>query len=209
MTNGLKIDGLGIHTCNGICLEVAPGQCIGLTGASGAGKTLFLRALADLDPHKGRMWLNGVASDEMPAFQWRRKVGLLPAESAWWHDTVKPHLLNVSEQALFELGFDPQVLDWQISRLSSGERQRLALLRLLGRRPQVLLLDEPTANLDSANAARVEALLEQYLKTHQPMMVWVGHDLDQLHRICEPVYTLFEKQLKPVDGPLPQGREGK
>lgn len=208
MEKGLSVDGLAIPTCTHIRLAVMPGQCIGIAGPSGTGKTLLLRALADLDPHQGQMRLDNVASGDMTAPQWRRQVGLLPAESAWWHDTVGPHLPDASEQALGDLGFDPRVLDWQVSRLSSGERQRLALLRLLGHRPRVLLLDEPTANLDAQNTARVEALLIRYKSERPAAIVWVSHALDQLDRLCSPVYTFHDKRFECVEYNLTLDREG-
>jgi ABC-type multidrug transport system ATPase subunit len=88
---------------------------------------------------------------------WRRRVGLLPAESGWWADRVGAHFITTNDARnpattptpiLARLGFEPDVLDWDVQRLSSGERQRLGLARLLLNRPEVLLLDEATANLD-------------------------------------------------------------
>lgn len=207
MASGLKVSHFGIRTVNDINLELAPGQCAGLTGPSGTGKTLLLRALADLDPHDGQMWLDGVAAEAMPVHHWRRQVGLLPAESAWWHDHVKPHFSDVYEPWLTALGFGPEVLDWQISRLSSGERQRLALFRLLMLKPKVLLLDEPTANLDGENTARAERLLNAYRLEHQAVIVWVGHDLEQLKRNCRPVYAIRNGRLVILNAPDVKGRE--
>lgn len=195
-----------MHTLKGIDLQIEPGRCVGLTGPSGSGKSLFLRALADLDPHEGRVRLDGVEAGQMPAHQWRRLVGLLPAESAWWHDSVGPHLGEAPAEWLNALGFDAAVLDWQISRLSSGERQRLALLRLLVLRPKVLLLDEPTANLDHANIERVEALLAEVRRSRPLMVVWVSHDLEQLRRNCDPVYRVDGNRIQPLDGPALTGR---
>ncbi len=172
---------------------------MGLSGPSGSGKTLFLRALADLDPYQGRMRLDGTAADEVTAPQWRRRVGLLPAESAWWFDTVGPHFSESPGQWLHQLGFDDRVMDWEISRLSSGERQRLALLRLLVNRPRVLLLDEPTANLDRTSITRVEALLQEYRRSERPVMIWVSHDINQLLRLCEPILIIEGRHLKPLD----------
>jgi ABC-type iron transport system FetAB ATPase subunit len=199
--NGFHIVDLGVHTLQNVRLTLEPGQCVGLTGASGSGKSIFLRALADLDPHAGGMYLDGVAAELVPAPQWRRQVGLLPAESAWWHDAVGPHFDHVPRQWLAELGFDTGVMDWQVSRLSSGERQRLALLRLLSRQPRVLLLDEPTANLDRENTRRVESLLSRYRRQHAVMMIWVSHDPEQLRRNCDPIFTIAGSRLEPFRGP--------
>jgi ABC-type iron transport system FetAB ATPase subunit len=200
---------LGVHTLQNINLTVAPGQCVGLTGPSGSGKSLLLRALADLDPHAGDMSLEGVGADQIPAPLWRRRVGLLPAESSWWHDTVGPHFSQVPDALLRQVGFDVGVMDWKISRLSSGERQRLALLRLLVLQPQVLLLDEPTTNLDRQNSQRVESLLERYRRSHSPMMIWVSHDLDLLQRNCAPIYNVEDNRLIRFDQQPPSaGRAG-
>lgn len=193
--NGLKIADFGVHTVKGVNLEIPTGQRLGLSGPSGSGKTLLLRAIADLDPHQGRMWLDGVAADVIEVHQWRRQVGLLLAESAWWHDTVGPHFTTVDESWFAELGFSLDVLKWQIDRLSSGERQRLALLRLLMLKPKVLLLDEPTANLDAQSIGRVERLLGTYCEDHQPVVIWVSHDKEQLSRNCSAILTILGDRL--------------
>lgn len=201
MSNSLNIVNLGIHTLANVCLEVNAGQCAGLTGPSGSGKTLLLRAVADMDPHEGQVHLNGLAADQTSPEIWRRQVGLLPAESAWWHDTVGPHFETNSQQWLDLLGFDRSVLSWDIRRLSSGERQRLALVRLLEHMPRVLLLDEPTANLDARNIERVEAVISEYRKRHQPSVLWVSHDQGQLRRNCDRLFIIEGSQLQPVDTP--------
>ena len=195
MQNGLKIVNLGVATLKNINLLIEPGQCVGLTGPSGIGKSLFLRALADLDPHEGEMWLDGVSSDQIAAPLWRRKVGLLPAESAWWYDTVGSHFAQTPDQWLQAVGLAPTVMTWQVIRLSSGERQRLALVRLLTMQPNVLLLDEPTANLDRENTKRVEVLLANIRQSQRIMIIWVSHDLAQLHRNCGPIYTVSNNQI--------------
>lgn len=198
--SGLKIADFGVHTVKGVNWEIPAGQCIGLCGPSGSGKTLLLRAIADLDPHQGQMWLDGMSAEAMAVHQWRRQVGLLPAESAWWHDTVEPHFNNIVESWLTELGFTFEVLKWQINRLSSGERQRLALLRLLMLKPRVLLLDEPTANLDAKSIGRVEHLLKTYCLDHQPVVIWVSHDEAQLNRNCSAIFTIRGDRLVPAGG---------
>lgn len=120
----------------------------------------------------------------MTAPVWRRRCAYLPAESQWWADTVAEHFDTCDEQCLVALGFTAAVMDWQVARLSTGERQRLALARLLANRPQALLLDEPTASLDPDNAGRVEQLIGRYRREHGAPVIWVSHDSRQIARVC-------------------------
>ncbi len=169
------------------------GECVGVQGASGAGKSLLLRALVDLDPRSGTLMLGGVDADTLSGPQWRRQVGLLPAESGWWLDGVGAHFSDfatVDAQLLATLGFERSVGDWQVSRLSTGERQRLAIVRLLSNQPACLLLDEPTASLDHDMVARVEQLLLTYAAGNQAPLLWVSHDAAQLERVCNRRMTM-------------------
>jgi len=148
-----------------------------------------------MDPFEGHLSLDGSAAHSMPAPQWRRQVALLPANSAWWHDTVGPHFERFETPAYETLGFPPEVAAWEIRRLSSGERQRLALLRVLALRPAVLLLDEPTANLDKANTHQAEALICSYGKRQAAAILWVSHDVDQLRSLCTRAYGMQAGRL--------------
>src|SRR4051812_32703727 len=137
------------------------GECIAIRGPSGAGKTLLLRAIADLDPNAGTVILVDRDRSTIPGPEWRRLVGYVPAEPGWWAETVGKHFVDRAAAAVFlnNLGFPDETESWSISRLSTGERLRLALVRALIMRPKVLLLDEPTASLDAASVAAVEALI--------------------------------------------------
>jgi len=182
-------------------LTVEAGTCIGLAGPSGIGKTLFLKAIADLIPHVGDVRLDGIGHHEIPAPVWRRRVALLPATPVWWHDTVRGHFPAEPFPAGVtpaDLGLAGDVLGWGVARLSAGERQRLALLRLLAREPACLLLDEPTANLDGRTARKVEAAVGRYMQKNGAPVLWVAHDAAALARVANRIVTLTPSGL--VDG---------
>lgn len=189
---------LVVHDRGPFTLSVEKAECLGISGPSGSGKTLLLRALADMDPHEGELLLDGAASESVKGPDWRRQVGLLPSESRWWLETVEEHFEAFSSEWLQELGMDERVLKWKVAQLSSGERQRLALLRMLSRHPKVLLLDEPTANLDSANSQKVEKLVNSYRLGRQAAVVWVSHDEDQLERVSQRRVAFIDGKLEPV-----------
>jgi ABC-type iron transport system FetAB ATPase subunit len=191
----LSLDGVACLPLDPVRLEIAAGECVALHGPSGSGKTLLLRALADLDPHEGRVRLDGREQSELPGPQWRRRVGLLPAESAWWAERVGEHFAEGAGAMLEALGLDPRCMGWEVSRLSSGERQRLALARLLAGEPEVLLLDEPTANLDADNTARVEAVIEAYRRERGAAVLWVSHDPEQRRRIAARHFLIRDRRL--------------
>jgi len=183
IADGLVIVGLSNRLLRGAGLGVPPGQCVTLSGPSGSGKSLLLRSIADLDPHEGEVFINGKESQQIPAPEWRRRVMLIPAESQWWYETVGEHFLPDMEVDFEALGFDKGVGDWQVDRLSTGEKQRLGILRGLSLQPDALLLDEPTSALDNENRLAVEKLVSRYRQDHGTPVVWVSHDRDQIERI--------------------------
>jgi ABC-type iron transport system FetAB ATPase subunit len=179
-------------------IAVAEADCVCLTGPSGAGKSLLLRAVADLIPHLGDASLDDSLCSTMKPSLWRRQVGYLPSESHWWSDRVGDHFSQPHAMAFQQLGFDTDVLNWEVSRLSTGEKQRLALLRLLTNQPRALLLDEPTASLDAQGVTRVETMLGNYQQQHQVPLLWVSHDAEQVERVAHRVFELQQGQVREV-----------
>jgi ABC-type iron transport system FetAB ATPase subunit len=167
-------------------LQVDGGECVMLMGASGSGKTVLLRLIADLDPGSGSVSLNGQAREAMPAHGWRRQVIYQAAEPAWWAPTVRAHLapqtLPRVEALIPRLGLAPAMLDADLTRLSTGERQRFALLRSLSCQPAVLLLDEPTAALDVDSTLAYEQVLQGELARGLGVL-WVTHSPEQARRM--------------------------
>lgn len=167
-----------------ISFELADSACLGVSGPSGSGKSLLLRALADLDSSEGEVALDGILREETAAPLWRRRVCYLAAESGWWADQVGAHFSNwqAARPLLADLGLPEACRDWPVARLSSGERQRLALARALIQGPRVLLLDEPTAALDPEATTAVEAIVGRHLG-EGGLALWVSHDAAQLGRV--------------------------
>lgn len=180
----LKLENFAPDVLAPFDLSVESGESLSLTGPSGSGKSLLLRAVADLDPHQGEAWLDGRASHDFTPPQWRRQVGYLPAESHWWSPLVGDHFPDPDAALVQALGLPPEVFDWKVGRLSSGERQRLAVARMLGARPRVLLLDETTANLDGINTDRVEKVIRDYQDATGAALLWVSHDPAQRERVA-------------------------
>jgi UDP-glucose/iron transport system ATP-binding protein len=184
-----------------IDLRIESGSCTAISGPSGAGKSLLLRAISDLDENTGHVSLDGTIRDALPAPEWRRKVAYVPAESGWWAENVQDHFIETPGLTeLLQAVALSNALSWQVSRLSTGERQRLALVRALQLNPDVLLLDEPTSALDPSSVARVEALLKARLEAGCAVLL-VSHDPDQPSRLEAHRYYMSSGEL--FENPAP------
>jgi ABC-type iron transport system FetAB ATPase subunit len=182
-------------------LSLAAGACAAITGPSGSGKSVFLRMIADLDANEGEVWLNGRERASMPAPEWRRHAMYVPAESGWWADLVIEHfpLNRRSDLASFagRLGVRADRLDAPVAQLSTGEKQRLSLIRALLPGPPMLLLDEPTGPLDEESVTRVEALLHERMAAGTSIVL-VTHDPGQAERLGARLYRMMERHLETI-----------
>ncbi len=176
-----------------VSLEVCAGEAVALLGPSGSGKSLLLRAIADLDQSEGEVRLRGSERNRMSGPEWRRKVTYLAAEPGWWESYVASHFpdLDRARERMPDLGLSPDMLERPIAELSTGERQRLALLRVLCQDPDVMLLDEPTGNLDQASVHHVEDVLRKRVGEGTAIL-FATHDEDLASRLADRVVRVAQ-----------------
>ncbi|TDE35938.1 amino acid ABC transporter ATP-binding/permease protein [Antarcticimicrobium sediminis] len=175
--------GRDVALLSGVSFAVAPGQMLAISGASGTGKSTLLDALAGIAPLRaGSARLLGVPLGEWPEPALRQHLTLLPQRTALLGGTIlenleiaRPGLTeDEAQEVLRAVALDGVIaergglearLDEGGAGLSGGESRRLALARALLRRPDILLLDEPTEGLDAETARRVVAGIRAYLPT--------------------------------------------
>jgi len=181
----LRVDYLAVSGLPPVSFEVAPHECLAVEGPSGAGKTRLLRAIADLDAADGFVYLEGAERREVPAPEWRRRVRYASAEPAWWDARAREHFLAGAklDRLILAVGLEPSLLDRPISELSTGERQRLGLVRALADEPRVLLLDEPTSALDAQATALAEELIRFQILAGRIVLL-VSHNPAQIVRLA-------------------------
>lgn len=198
----LKIRGLVRPGLEPVDLDVDAGECVAVSGPSGAGKSLMLRAIVDLDPNDGDVTFDGDSRMAMPAPDWRHRVVYVPAEAGWWADRVADHFPDAAIAAplVTRLGLPAAALDWEVARLSTGEKQRLALARALVRSPDALLLDEPTSGLDPETAVIVESMIHERVADGIAVLI-VTHDAKQASRLAERRFRMDKGKLSPAADP--------
>ena len=199
MQTSLRVKQLRSEHAGPFELILGMGACAAITGPSGSGKSLFLRMIADLDPNEGEIWLNGRERASMPAPEWRKQVSYVSAESGWWADTVIEHFPGSTRDAIeimsARLGLRDELIDAPVTQLSTGEKQRLALMRAMLPNPPVLLLDEPTGPLDEASVARVETLLQGRMASGMSILM-VTHDPNQAQRLGSERYRMTARRME-------------
>lgn len=185
----------GLHVLKGIDLSVYEGEILAIVGASGAGKSTLLHILGGLDrPSEGEVRFQGKSifamnDTELAKFR-NRHVGfvfqfhhLLPEFTAV-ENVAMPAMIegrsfdvvrDKAAQLLMEVGLGGR-LDHKPAELSGGEQQRVAVARALMNRPKVILADEPTGNLDTANSQMLHELLWDLCKSRQQALVIVTHN---------------------------------
>ena len=208
-----------LYVLRGINLEIAQGQIIAIVGASGAGKSTLLHIVGTLDrPTSGRVYYDdldvfGLSDEQLARFR-NQQVGfvfqfhhLLP-EFTTLENVAMPALIRgkkmpeVAEQAskfLQQVGLGDRT-EQKPPTLSGGEQQRVAVARALMNSPRVILADEPSGNLDSANSEKLHDLIWNLSREHGYTFVVVTHNealakrADKVARIVDGVIQLKKRR---------------
>lgn len=203
-----------VDILRGITLEVAAGETLGLTGPSGSGKSSLLMLMGGLERATGGKVhalgqdLTSMSEDQLAAFR-KSHMGvvfqsfhLIPTMTALENVATPLELAGAkdaferAEAELVAVGLENRMLHYP-SQMSGGEQQRVALARAAAPRPQILLADEPTGNLDAANGAAIIELLFGLRDRHGATLVLVTHAPDLAAR-CDRVIELADGALQQV-----------
>ncbi len=203
----------GTKALQGINLTVKSGEILTIIGHNGSGKTTLLRLMALLDkPSRGKIIYNGEKIDDSNAAKYRKGVTMVFQKPVVFNTTVFENIAyglrlrgreDFSITAKFESTINSALLKGyghrMARKLSGGEQQRVILARALALEPELLLLDEPTANLDPTSAAIVERIIGR-LRGRTTVVV-ATHNIFQAKRISDRVGCLLNGKLVDVDKP--------
>ena len=204
----------GRDILKGINLEVARGEVFALIGPTGAGKTTLLRLLDLLDtPTSGSIYFDGIdatRSDKL-RLKIRRRMSFVLQKPVVFNTSVHDNIayglkwrgltgssLQQRVQRILEMVGLSDDRDRNARTLSGGEAQRVAIARAIATEPELLLLDEPTANLDPNSTARIEELISDIIQQHNTTIIMATHDIAQGQRLADRMGVLINGEVHQI-----------
>ncbi len=212
VTKIYQSDGRSITALKDVSFEVQPKEFVSIVGRSGAGKTTLFRLLmAEEKPTSGSIFFEGqdvhqISHGQIPFF--RRKIGaifqdykLFPSKTAYGNISYIMEVMGVSDREIEEtvprvlelVGLEGRARNFP-EELSGGERQRVAIARALVHRPDVILADEPTGNLDPFHTREIIRLLVKINETGTTGVL-ATHNKEIINNLGKRVITLEEGQV--------------
>ncbi|MBQ26785.1 MAG: hypothetical protein CMH81_01380 [Nitrospiraceae bacterium] len=197
-----------------LTFQVLPGEILGIIGPNGCGKSTLINLLSKvLTPHAGEIFIHAQALAKMKQQDVARAIAVLPQDiSVSFHYSVEEMVLMGRAPYRNRLGWETnadyevaeEVLDLTCMRdfaerwfleLSGGERCRALLARALAQRPEILLLDEPTANLDLQYQTQILDMIAGFARKHGSTVCIVTHDLNLVGEYCDRVAVLKDGRV--------------
>jgi iron complex transport system ATP-binding protein len=192
-----------------ISFRVEPGQCVGILGNNGAGKSTMITCINRIrTPRSGRVLIDGENILKLRRNALARKISYVAQKNELTNATVfdcvllgrTPYIkwaigqedLQMCEDIIDQLGISHLKLR-NVDQLSGGEMQKVMLARALVQQPRLLLLDEPTSNLDPKNQYEMMALVQKIAREKQIAVLIVIHDLNLALRYCDRFYFLKDR----------------
>ena len=187
-------------------LEIRQGELLTIIGPNGAGKSTLLRLLHFLEaPEKGEIHYGGSRIHYPVSLAFRRRIGMVFQRATLFNRSVRDNIqyglklrgksLDGEVSAIIDRLDLHDLLSENARTLSGGEAQRVALAQTLVLQPEVLLLDEPTANLDPYNAGLIEDIIRTYRENGSPTIILVSHHVTQALRMADRVAVIFSGRI--------------
>jgi microcin C transport system ATP-binding protein len=205
-----------IKAVDGVSIAVREGRTLGVVGESGSGKTTLGLALLRLIGSHGRIQFQGreiqgvsskalrplrremqiVFQDPYGSLSPRLSVGQIVEEGLGAHRIgTRDERRAMIEQALREVGIDPEARDRYPHEFSGGQRQRIAIARAIVLEPRLLVLDEPTSSLDMSVQAQIVDLLRELQARHRLAYVFISHDLKVVRALSDEIVVMREGRI--------------
>ncbi len=213
--NGIHFSYNSVNILKNVSFEMNPGQILGVLGVNGAGKSTLLKCLNRiLRPQMGTVLLSETEILSLKRNEIAKRIGYVPQrydqESLTIFDAVllgrKPHMkwgptshdISVVENVLQVMGLAEHSLR-PVKTLSGGQAQKVVIARALAQEPDVLLLDEPTSNLDVRNQLEVMGLVTDAVKHRGVCAMIAIHDLNLALRFADTVLFLKQGQVYAIE----------